>query len=392
MAGGPWRDERMRGSLVGGSLTCRRVFVMGVVDGKMSLCLALVPGGSIRDRAARQGDGDVRALSFRAPDDDLSLVEFHELADDREAEPAAAMFTGPGPVGAVKGFEDAQKIILRDTDAVVRDMQPYVPAVVRRDGDVDLASGSRIDEGVFDEVVSNLLERRGISPYEEEFSLVHGEAYVLLLGESGEFFDRGLGDRPEVDIVECDALRIEQGVEGQEIVDDVRCPVELVDVVAQCAADRRMKLALEEGDLDVRLHDRERGTELVRDVADEFLLRCEGVARGPQCDRCDEESEAGRGRDEHSHGEEEFTGTDRRQCLRHGVGEGARRPGVVRIGHDRESDEDGDDEEELERHDVRLRPEEEIVAVPIREVGSPPLAPSQGCSERFLERFFYGDF
>lgn len=379
-------------SLAAGSLTRRRVLVMGIVDGKMSLRLALVPRGRVWDRAAWQGDDEVRALSFRAPDDDLSLMKFHELAYDRETEPAAAMFAGSGPVGTVKGFEDAQKIILCDTDTVVRDAQPYVSAVVRRDLDADLASGSCIDEGILDEVVGDLFERRGISPHEEEFSLVHGEAYVFLLGESGEFLDRGQGDRPEVDIAERDAFRIEQGVEGQEVVDDIRCPVELIDVVGERAADRRMKPVLEERDLDVRLHDRERGAEFVRDVSDEFLLRCEGVARGSESDRRDEESEAGRGRDERRHGEEEFTGIDRRQRLCHGVGEGVRRPGVVRMGYDRESGKDGYDEEELEHHDVRLRPEEEIVAVPIREVGSPPLAPSQECSERFLDRFFYGDF
>src|SRR4051812_30692235 len=85
----------------------------------LGLAMVPVPGGPW---AGRQGEGEGRSPTRLALDADPAAVGGDDLADDRQAQPGAAV---PRAGDAVELLEDVRQVLGRDALAGVFDGQPH---------------------------------------------------------------------------------------------------------------------------------------------------------------------------------------------------------------------------------------------------------------------------
>src|SRR2546421_4107373 len=98
-----------------------------------------------------EGEGEGASPSELALGPHAAAVHLHDLAEDREAQPAAAARAPPRRVHPYEAVEDAREDVLRDAGPGVRNGEPRL-VVASPDRHQDVAAGARVLHRVVDEV------------------------------------------------------------------------------------------------------------------------------------------------------------------------------------------------------------------------------------------------
>src|SRR3989344_3692827 len=335
---------------------------------------------------ARQKDGDGGAAPDRASYRNFPLMHLRQLGDDGEAKARAAASAHTRRVGAVEWLEDAEEVLLRDADAGILHDVFHLIACRGHYSDRYLTALRRVLDSVLEDVADNLRERGRVAPHLRIGTLTERNGDAASFCQRGEFLHHIGRKERKIDRSELHALRPHERGEREEVVDYFRYAVELLNVARERISHVEPDAVFHQRDLGVRLDDGKRRAQLVRDVANELLLRSEGVPRGRECDARDDVAEDdGRERnDAYDHRKVlaldggEFL-DDRRSDAARRAARGAlahslcyRRGDVVVEKREGCADEDNDDEREcyLQPDDVDLGAEEGVEAVPIEPAGN----------------------
>ena len=133
-------------------------------------------------------------IAARASRRNAAAVKLHELLDQREAEPEAAIPGARARVALIEHLEDPGALGFRQTGAVVNDVHRDL-AVLARNGQGDVAASRREFHRIVEQVGEDLRQAGAVG---DDLDLVVGTAYVerelLAIDQGPHGVDRGGDD------------------------------------------------------------------------------------------------------------------------------------------------------------------------------------------------------
>ena len=180
--------------------------------------------------AMRQSHGHACACAHRALDAYAPMVQFDELVHDGEPESGAGP-TAPRAcaVAAIERLKDACKVIRLDACAGVR--YDEFERAARRGGygNGDLAT-RRVLNGIFHEIQHDLFECGGVAPGWTSAGGRELDPQLLRARKARETVYDSPRDLLKVHVAEGHLLRSQKGVQGQQVVYQIRDAVKLFEI------------------------------------------------------------------------------------------------------------------------------------------------------------------